>query len=515
MINVSEILAAIDKGADIPTLASVMRNLLKINGEDEQTHDRFLDLVRNDIGLTVRLLRTANRTEFENSPVNSVEDAVARLGFQNARNLALTVPFIDDRHDNDSNSDHQRLQWLWERAICTATASEAFAARLKVEHLSKVRTTGLLLDLGIFFLATNFPGYYSAIIDQWQSEGGNLLDIENDALGVNHSVIGGQLARKWNLGGDLERVLQAQEVLDLSAEAAVDMPYYHLANLTSALLFEDRHVMGFERAIRFAIANFNIDRPHLIDEIQRITLIADQASMKISLQKEPALSYVDLLKGVNFELGKATLSFEEMIRALEIAMRKAEQLAQKLEDANHKLRDAANHDPLTHIHNRRFFEEFLNWNFNRAQRYQTTLGCLMLDIDHFKQINDTYGHLTGDKVLQEVAEALKSNLRNTDVVARYGGEEFVVLLPETKDHAVYLTATKLNKAVKKIKFQIPEGEFGVTISVGFVSYSPQTLPDVVAPMEVVRAADVNMYSAKKAGRDRVWPEFVSNKSSGT
>ncbi len=506
MISVSDILKAIETGAEIPTLAPVIRHLLSMKGDRGDDSKLFVDLVKNDPGMTVRMLRAANIPGEYDDPVDNVEAAIERLGFQNARHLALTMTFIDDgRMDSEQIAEHQRMQWLWERSICTATASEIFADRLKFSNLKKIRTTGLMLDIGIFFLLFNFSKNYSSILDRWQSEGGNLMDLENDALGVDHAVIGKQLAKKWNLGVDVEDAIFNHSLITDSVDKKDEFAPYKLANLASAVLFEDRHITGLERAIRYAQNSLGVDRPKFIDELQRITLIADQAAMRISLGSDPVLPYVELLRSVNSELGRATLSYEQMVRELEIAMRKAELLAQKLEDANRKLREAANHDPLTQIHNRRFFDEFLNWNFNRAQRYNTILGCLMLDIDHFKSVNDTYGHLTGDRVLQGVAEALKSNLRNTDVVARYGGEEFVVLLPETKAEAVYLTAVKLNLAVKKIQFPLPDGKFGVTISIGYVLYSPTEMPKVNAPMEIVRLADQNMYAAKEAGRDRVWP----------
>jgi len=218
---------------------------------------------------------------------------------------------------------------------------------------------------------------------------------------------------------------------------------------------------------------------------------------------------VNLLKNINQELGQATISNEQAIRELKSAMLKAEMLAIKLEEANNKLREAANIDPLTQIYNRRFFDEFLIWNFNRAQRYDSTLGCMMIDIDHFKNVNDTYGHLTGDRVLQGVAEALKNCLRNTDIVARYGGEEFVVLLPETHTKSIWLAATKLNQAVGNLTFFLGEKELKVTISVGYVAYTAASMPEISKPADLVRTADEFMYLAKLNGRNRIWPQHLT------
>jgi diguanylate cyclase (GGDEF)-like protein len=186
-------------------------------------------------------------------------------------------------------------------------------------------------------------------------------------------------------------------------------------------------------------------------------------------------------------------------------MYQAEALREKLEDANVKLREVANVDPLTQIYNRRFFEEFLKWNFDRASRYGTNLGCLMVDIDHFKRVNDEYGHLTGDRVLHGVAEILRNNLRSTDVIARYGGEEFVVMLPESTPHAVHFTAGKLHQAVSETSFPTDTGEISITVSIGHCTYNKVRFPEMRSPEELVDLADQHMYQAKKNNRNQIWP----------
>lgn len=155
-------------------------------------------------------------------------------------------------------------------------------------------------------------------------------------------------------------------------------------------------------------------------------------------------------------------------------------------------------DPLTGIYNRRGFFEKGDFELKRAKRYGHTLSAIMFDLDHFKKINDTYGHSVGDLVLKETAARLIPLVRNVDIFGRYGGEEFSVLLPETKSDQALLVAERLRCAASE---PINTGEtiVNVTISLG-VSVLKSTTPDI---QDLLRGADRALYQAKESGRNRV------------
>lgn len=154
----------------------------------------------------------------------------------------------------------------------------------------------------------------------------------------------------------------------------------------------------------------------------------------------------------------------------------------------------ATRDALTGLANRRLFDESLQREVARSQRLDAPLSLLVLDVDHFKQVNDTYGHQTGDAVLREVADALVANTKNYDVAARYGGDEFVVLLPGcSRDDALGVADRVRNGIARAV------GEAPVTISAGVA-----TVPDNAGDAErLMAAADAALYDAKRTGRDRV------------
>ena len=161
---------------------------------------------------------------------------------------------------------------------------------------------------------------------------------------------------------------------------------------------------------------------------------------------------------------------------------------------------SARHDALTGLYNRHVLEKQLNAELVRAERYNHPLSLFMLDIDHFKKINDTFGHQVGDMALRKVADILKKTMRKTDIIARYGGEEFVIILPESShDEAMELAQRLCREIAGEPYMKGGEGEFFLTVSIGVASLSHST----DSPGKLLEAADTAMYAAKHSGRNRV------------
>ena len=158
-------------------------------------------------------------------------------------------------------------------------------------------------------------------------------------------------------------------------------------------------------------------------------------------------------------------------------------------------------DALTNLSNHRSFRDALALEIARASRLGYALGLLMIDVDNFKRVNDTFGHPVGDDVLRDIAHVLRSNLRQTDLAARYGGEEFAIVLPGLGPRGVRAVGEKLRRAVKALQPLVAEGAppFQISISVGGVSASH---PDLNA-VDLIRVADSALYAAKRRGRDAV------------
>lgn len=197
------------------------------------------------------------------------------------------------------------------------------------------------------------------------------------------------------------------------------------------------------------------------------------------------------LQSANHTLADQAKELSQLNEALQREVEEREKLAQEL-------KMLASVDELTGTSNRRHFYELANYQIKRHQRYQMPMALLMLDLDHFKYINDVHGHQMGDKVLKRFADTLLSLLRNIDIVGRIGGEEFVVLLPECEAEDALHKAGQICSRFDSMSMEIDGQQLGLTISIGIGMLQDDETID-----QVLDRSDQALYAAKRAGRNRV------------
>lgn len=209
-------------------------------------------------------------------------------------------------------------------------------------------------------------------------------------------------------------------------------------------------------------------------------------SYKVSAMLRKRLSsYAETVEAKNKELTEFNQSLEK----------KVYERTEELHDAYKKMKQLAVTDTLTGIYNRYYFNTALEKEIYRAHRYERSFALLMFDLDHFKHVNDTYGHAIGDKVLLSLSNLVASCLRESDIFARIGGEEFVIILPETGEELSLEIAERIRKNVEKYSFE-PVKQ--VTISIGLVRHRPEEDLE-----ELLKRVDSALYEAKNSGRNRV------------
>jgi diguanylate cyclase len=188
----------------------------------------------------------------------------------------------------------------------------------------------------------------------------------------------------------------------------------------------------------------------------------------------------------------------QQLTEMQAKLNEMEQLAEKAQYAIEEQRKKAMHDALTGLPNRESYQQRIEQETHRIERYGGSLSLMMCDIDLFKRINDNYGHLAGDKVLKIIARSLQSNLRDSDFIARFGGEEFVVLMPETSAEEAKFVADKLRKKIEESPFNFKKEPVQITISFGISEFSQGESLE-----EVFQRADKALYKAKENGRNQV------------
>ncbi len=160
-------------------------------------------------------------------------------------------------------------------------------------------------------------------------------------------------------------------------------------------------------------------------------------------------------------------------------------------------------DGLTGVHNKRYFLEFIERELARAIRYKRPLSLAMIDLDHFKNLNDTFGHLAGDHTLRKIAQLMDGKIRREELLARYGGEEFAIVLPETDGAGAKVFCQRMCVAVAEHQFEFDGKEIELTVSIGIATVDPSPTDHEMTPNEFIRIADEALYRAKQEGRNRV------------
>ncbi|HPB91763.1 MAG TPA: GGDEF domain-containing protein, partial [Rugosibacter sp.] len=216
-------------------------------------------------------------------------------------------------------------------------------------------------------------------------------------------------------------------------------------------------------------------------------------------------SILEDTKNVGLSVQKSRSEFQEIQKKAQEAEQKIISLSAELDH----IHEVAHEDYLTGTLNRRGMDEALEKEFSRADRYNTALSIAMMDIDHFKQLNDKLGHAKGDEALTHFAKVVKQVKRTTDVLARYGGEEFVIILPGTKQEDAIDVIARVQRELTKNFFMSNDEHVLITFSAGVAERLPGESPDSIVPR-----ADAALYKAKNSGRNRVVGAEVPSQSSG-
>ena len=251
------------------------------------------------------------------------------------------------------------------------------------------------------------------------------------------------------------------------------------------LILCDLEMPGFD-GFKFLAAKNNIEKERDVPVIMLTG--SDSAKNKIKGLEQGASDY--LIK---------PFDPEELIARVRVHL-KIKYLQDELKKSNDKLRDLANTDPLTGLSNRRVLMDELVKEFERAKRLNKSFCFLMLDIDFFKKINDTFGHQSGDEVLKKLAQTIREQIRPYDLGARFGGEEFAIILPETDAKTSLSVAERLRSVIAGLSFEGALEGYQVTTSIGaslFINENYESKDDFI------HAADQALYKAKESGRNRV------------
>lgn len=265
-------------------------------------------------------------------------------------------------------------------------------------------------------------------------------------------------------------------------EGRASAPYYTLA---WTMLFIGGIVIALNKA-NVLPSNIFTEYALLIGSLLEVLLLSFALAERINQER-------------SLRIEAQTMALVTQKQANEALEEKVAERTLELEQANRKLQELSDTDQLTGLKNRRYLNQFLEDEFSRSSRYSHSIAILMIDIDHFKSVNDNYGHLSGDRCLKAVAEQIRlSNREPTDLVARYGGEEFCFVLPETDSQGARVVAERILQQVENTVVTLKNGSLRVTCSIGLYAAVPESAKDVNL---FIDRADEALYHSKQNGRN--------------
>lgn len=497
MLEVTKLILA---AGDLPSPPGVALRLLDLYAQPDFSIDDMANVIRTDPALTGKII------EYCNSPIlgldsktTSIDRAVVAIGTRAVKILALSFSLVRSKPETDvAGFDYKGF---WSRSLANAVMTKSICENQGRDGNSEF-LLGLMMNIGVVGLGHTFPDRFDELKSQSAGCPVTLNQLEMDEWGANHFRIGADLLNHWNFPDNIvEGVVAYGDYVNSLQDAPDQMP-------------ESLVVRNFaltDRAVSLLFA----------DELNEQTL---QSTKDLAHQW---LDWNDEKFGQAFD--EATSSWQEFALILKFdssqsqSMEQLERRAMKgiaqismgihnenlaINQENERLRVNALFDALTGLKNRRAFDQEAGAEWERSLRLDSPFMVMMVDIDHFKKVNDVHGHAAGDKALIAVGRALKNSARKYDTAYRFGGEEFVIVVPGCEIEHALRTAERYREAIERLWIPLDDGELQITASIGV---SVIDLDNRSSLQVMLEEADSLLYLAKKRGRNRVCfnPKVVS------
>lgn len=505
MANDNPLFVRLIKSPKLPSVPAVAIRLLDLVQDPDVNPKTIVDTIKADPALTVKILKSANSAYFSfRAEIKTIEQAIPLIGRTSITALALSFTLANEAITDPLLSKHYRRYWL--QSLVQAAAAESLAKTLGAALSSELFMTSLLLDLGQLALLKVYGKEYLPFLDSADSSGEPLDQLEKRTLGFSHIDVGTHLMADWKLPDALVRATEfhhssadalalaaASEPLVLaSAMAATVGDYFCSPHSGPALL----------RLKDFGARFFKFDQRALSNYLEKVEVRVKQAGDLLQTSTDELLSASDLMAQACDQLAQISIAQEQQSREVVVKQHQTEMEKLVLETQNEQLRQQVFRDPLTGVYNRRFFDEVLATNKRQSSRSGDMIAVLFIDADHFKRVNDNFGHKVGDQVLVQIARVLEVCIRDSDIVARYGGEEFVIMATQTTEPGVKVLAERIRSTIESQSIQFADKVLSVTVSIGAALAYPQR-GDENFVTRLVETADAAMYESKRRGRNRV------------
>lgn len=481
----------------LPAPPAIIAKVVQLAAQADCDAHELARVLRTDPSLSASILRMANSALYGFAhKVSTVERALALLGIRTVRNLVLCFGV----RGMTPVGVAYPIDLFWEFSVRRAASAREIGRRLSFSDPEQLFTTALCQDLGVLALAVASDTVAERLAAVARAPAAMRLGAEQ-ALGEGHDTVTARLFSVWQFPEELTCPVRYHHAPALAPE-----PFRHAAAICQAaealadlLTVEDRAVaMGLATS---ALVGVGLPEATLGGLVEAVATVVTQTAEALQIRTGEPSSYAEIAAAACEGLLELNSDYESQTAELRQRATRQQRVVERLAVKNQQLVQWALTDELTGLSNRRAFDDTLGQELAAAATMAQPLCLLLGDIDHFKQVNDTYGHAAGDAVLQAIGHRIRACCRAGDFPARYGGEEFAVILPETSAQDGQRVAERIRGSIAAQPILAGASRIDITISFGVAEVSECAHPR--AGVLGLRRADDALYAAKEAGRNRV------------
>jgi len=480
---------------DFPSPSRVAAEVICLAQNPDIEISKVATAISKDPAMAAKLLRIANSAFYaQRRSSQNIRQSLVIIGLNAALTLALSFSLVSTLRSCKPNGiDYRRY---WRRTLLAATATRAFAERVCKGRDEDAFLCGLLQDVATLAIDRAAADFYEKLPQGATHK--QQIEYERVRLnGKDHAHYGGELLRSWRLPESLCQSIEHSHN-PTTADTATDD-----GKITRCV------VLGGELA-EAALAQ---DRSKLLPELADLSakwvgIRGDQFTEIVTRVLKLIPEAEELYETSILDAAEAETLLDQARELMTVRNLTALRDVQALQDTTavlmnrtEELEDAARRDQLTGTLNRMWLERLLEREYTQAVMFSRSLSIALINIDHFKRVNDTIGHEGGDRVLKSCADTIQANVRGSDVLGRFSGDTFLVILPGTDETVAEQVATRIVESVKVLLHATSQQPMNITVSIGLATYTPRHR--FTNASDLLQAADHALYRAKLTGRNRV------------